>query len=119
MVLADTSVWVDHWRHRNDRLTALLQDDRVIVHPMVLGELALGALRARNDVFADLRELRTSSLAEHDEVLLLIEKDRLWGRGIGWVDVHLVAATLLDGAKLWTLDKQLRRVATDMGISAP
>jgi hypothetical protein len=114
MVLADTSVWVDHWRRGNNGLAALLEEDRIVVHPMVIGELALGALRSRADVLGDLRELRTSTMAEHAEVLELVERRRLWGRGIGWVDAHLLASALLDGVRLWTLDRNLGRVAGGM-----
>jgi hypothetical protein len=115
MVLVDTSVWVDHWRRGNDELAALAEEDRIVVHPMVIGELALGALRSRAEVLGDLRDLRAASMAEHEEVLELVERHKLWGRGIGWVDAHLLASSLLDDVKLWTMDKHLGRVAKDLG----
>ncbi len=116
-VLADTSVWVDHWRRGNDSLATLLEEDRIVVHPMVIGELALGPLRARAEVLNDLRELPAAGTADHDEVLALIERRRLWGRGIGWVDTHLLASALLDGAALWTLDRPLGAVARNLGTA--
>jgi predicted nucleic acid-binding protein len=116
-VLADTSVWVDHWRRGNDSFATLLEEDRIVVHPMVIGELALGPLRSRAEVLNDLRELPAASMAEHDEVLALIERRRLWGRGIGWVDTHLLASALLDGAALWTLDRPLGAVAKNLGTA--
>ena len=115
MVLVDTSVWVDHWRRGNDELAALAEEDRIVVHPMIIGELALGALRSRAEVLGDLRDLRAASMAEHEEVLELVERHKLWGRGIGWVDAHLLASSLLDDVKLWTMDKHLGRVAKDLG----
>jgi len=108
---------VDHWRHGNAAFAGLLEEDRIIMHPMVLGELALGDLRSRADVLTDLAELRAGTLAEHAEVLELVERRRLWGRGIGWVDAHLLASALLDGSRLWTLDRQLRRVAQNLGTN--
>ena len=119
MVLADTSVWVDHWRHGNQELAALLEEDRVVMHPMILGELALGALRSRDEVLGDLQELRSGTMAEHEEVLELVERRKLWGHGIGWVDAHLLASALLDGTRLWTLDRHLSRVAGGLGLTAP
>ena len=115
MVLVDTSVWVDHWRRGNDELAALAEQDRIVVHPMVIGELALGALRSRAEVLGDLRDLRAARMAEPEEVLGLVERHTLWGRGIGWVDAHLLASSLLDDVKLWTMDKHLGRVAKDLG----
>jgi len=115
MVLVDTSVWVDHWRRGNDELAALAEEDRIVVHPMIIGELALGALRSRAEVLGDLRDLRAAGMAEHEEVLELVERHKLWGRGIGWVDAHLLASSLLDDVKLWTMDKHLGRVAKDLG----
>lgn len=117
MVLADSSVWVDHWRRGNHELAALLDADRIVVHPMVIGELALGALRERAETLEDLRELRGGVLAEDEEVMALIERHRLWGRGIGWVDAHLLASALLGGVRLWTLDRPLARVALALGTA--
>jgi predicted nucleic acid-binding protein len=119
IVLADTSVWVDLWRHGNPRLARLLEQGRVVVHPFVLGELALGALTPRAEVLRDLGALDRPRVAEHGEVLALIERVPLWGRGIGWVDAHLLAAALLDRLRLWTLDRRLAFVARELGLAPP
>ena len=115
-VLVDTSVWVDFWRRGNTRLAQLLGQDRVVVHPFILGELALGRLARRADVLRDLQALESSRVAEHDEVLALIDRTPLWGRGIGWVDAHLIASALLDRLHLWTLDQRLASVAASLGV---
>jgi len=116
IVLVDTSVWVEHWRHGLASLAHLLQQDRVLVHPFVLGELALGRLTPRADVLRGLQALDAPRVAEQDEVLTLIEQTPLWGRSIGWVDTHLVASALLEHARLWTLDRPLARVAARLGL---
>ena len=119
IILADTSVWVDLWRHGNARFARLLEQGRVVVHPFVLGELALGAVTPRADVLRDLGTLDAPRVAEHGEVLALIERVPLWGRGIGWVDAHLIASALLDRLRLWTLDRRLGLVARDLGLAPP
>ena len=117
-VLADTSVWIDHWRRRNPKLARLLDGSAVVIHPFVLGEIALGHVTPRAEVLADLGTLESPRVAEHHEVLALIERSRLWGRGIGWVDAHLLASVLLDRIRLWTLDARLARVARELGVAA-
>ena len=119
IILADTSVWVDHWRRGNPRLARLLEHDRVVAHPFVLGEIALGAIRPRADVLRNLQALDSAPLAEHDEVMALVDRTPLWGRGIGWVDAHLLASALLDRLRLWTLDRPLARVADELGVALP
>ena len=117
MILVDTSIWVDHLRRSNAVLTDLLGTRRVLSHPFVVGELSLGGV-AR--AFLDgLRRLPQAPIASHDEVFGFIQNQQLAGRGIGYVDVHLLAATRLIGdAKVWTLDKRLRSVADTMSICA-
>jgi predicted nucleic acid-binding protein len=117
-VLADTSVWIDHWRHGNPRVAQLLEQSSLVVHPFVLGEIALGQITSRTEVLADLAALDAPRVAEQAEVLALIERMRLWGRGIGWVDAHLLASALLDRIRLWSLDRRLARVARDLGVAA-
>ncbi|MGH7548934.1 MAG: PIN domain-containing protein [Gemmatimonadales bacterium] len=119
IVLADTSVWVDHWRRGNPRLARLLEQDRVVVHPFVLGEVALGAITPRADVLRNLEELDAPRIAEHDEVISLVDRTPLWGRGIGWVDAHLLASALLDRLHIWTLDLPLARAAHELGVALP
>lgn len=118
IVLADTSVWLDHWRHGNPRFAELLRQRRVALHPFVLGEIALGTITDRAAVLTRLARLRAPRVAQHAEVLALIERTPLWRRGIGWVDAHLLASTLLEHARLWTLDQPLARVAAELGIAA-
>lgn len=118
MVLADTSVWLDHWRRGNPRLAELLRHSHVVVHPFVRGEIALGAMSERAAVLQRLSELPAARVARLDEVLALIERAPLWRRGIGWVDAHLLASALIDRIHLWTLDRPLARVATELGVAA-
>lgn len=119
MILLDTSVWADHLRHRDDKVFALLDDGEVVMHPFVLGELALGHLHPRADILADLSELPTIHVAEPEEVLLLIERQKLVAVGVGYIDVHLLAAAMsADRCQLWTRDKRLGRIATRLGVAA-
>lgn len=118
-VLADTSVWVDHLRMSNVTLTALLEDERVAVHPFVTGELACGNLRNRQEVLDLLGAMPVAPVATAYEALSFIERHRLMGRGIGYVDVHLLASvSLLSDARLWTLDKRLDAVARGLKLAA-
>lgn len=119
IVLADTSVWVDLWRHGNTRLARLLDQNRVVVHPFVLGEIALGRITPRAEVLRHLEALDAPRVAEYAEVLALIERAPLWGRGIGWVDAHLLASALLDRLRIWTLDRRLALVARDLEVALP
>ena len=119
MILVDTSVWVDHLRAGNDRLTALLTRGEVLGHPFVTGELALGDLRRRDAVLSDLRDLPQAVVASDEEVLYFIDHQMLFGRGIGYVDAHLLAATRLTApAKLWTRDQRLQAVAVALSLAA-
>jgi predicted nucleic acid-binding protein len=116
MILVDTSVWVEHLRAGNDRLKTLLFDEQVLCHRFVIGELACGTLHKRGEILSMLEALPEAQLLEHDEVLSFLEVRRLYGRGIGWVDAHLLASTLLTGCSLWTFDKPLRRVAAALNL---
>lgn len=118
MILVDTSVWIDHLRRGNARLAALLDAGQVVSHPFVIGELACGTLHRRSVVLALLARLPVSTTATHAEALALIETRRLMGRGLGYVDVHLLAATALDDARLWTADKRLDGAARVLGVAA-
>lgn len=118
MILADTSVWVDHLRAGDAELAALLNGSQVLMHPCVLGELACGNLRNRTEVLALLKDLPRAAVATDEEVLFFIERHALMGRGIGYVDAHLLAAvTLAGGARLWTRDKRLRTVADALALA--
>lgn len=119
MILVDTSVWVDHLRVGDTIVEALLESGRVLVHPFVVGELALGKLRQRQAILASLQDLPRANAASDQEVLHFIERYALAGLGIGYVDVHLLAATqLTPGSSLWTRDKRLSAVAERLGLAS-
>jgi predicted nucleic acid-binding protein len=115
-VLIDTSVWVDHFRSANTALSELLVDGVVIVHPFVLGEIAMGNLKRREAVLAGLEALARPVVAADEEVLRLVADRKLNGRGIGWIDAHLLASVLLTGCWLWTRDLRLNAAAEVAGF---
>lgn len=119
MILVDTSIWIHHPRAGEPRLVTLLEESQVLGHACVTGELALGALRRREETLGLLSNLPQARSASHSEVMTLIEIRHLHGLGIGYVDAHLLAATLLtEGARLWTRDKRLATAASDLGHAA-
>ena len=116
MILVDTSVWVDHLRSGDAALAALLERGAVLGHPFVIGEIACGSLTDRGAILALLQHLPMAVVAEADEVLAYLNRHKLHGKGIGYVDVHLLAATALTGgAKVWTRDRRLHAVAHALG----
>ena len=118
MILVDTSVWVDHLRDGTPALAAALEQGRVLTHPFVLGELACGNLKNRSEVLQLLGELPAAPMASDPEALDFIERRALMGRGIGYVDVHLLASVALAGtSQLWTRDKRLAAVAADLELA--
>ena len=118
MILVDTSIWVDHLRTGDPELVALLQDGHVLAHPWVTGELALGHLSRRGEILGLLHNLPQATVATDVEVLTLIDNQHLFGPGIGYVDAHLLAATMLTtDARLWTRDKRLAVVAVQHGLA--
>lgn len=120
MILVDTSVWVGHLRKSDRGLAALLTASSVLMHPFVIGELACGNLRKRDQILALLKDLPRIAVATDDEVLFFIERQTLMARGLGYVDVHLLASAALHGtAKLWTRDKRLRAAADSLGSGQP
>lgn len=120
MILADTSIWIDHLRHGDARLGARLQAGIIACHPLVVAEIALGSLKDRDTVLGLLDQLPRLPLASPEEVRGLIERRRLHGRGIGYVDAALIAACLLaPGATLWTGDRRLGALAAEIGAAAP
>jgi predicted nucleic acid-binding protein len=111
-VLVDTSVWVDHFRQRNDTLVGLLERDQVMVHPLVVGEIACGTPPNRLQTLANLNRLQHTQQASVREVVAFVERERLFGLGCGMVDLLLLASTLMTpGAALWTLDQRLGALA--------
>jgi predicted nucleic acid-binding protein len=117
MILADTSVWVNHFRQGESHLQEALVDGKLLIHPFVVGEIACGNLRGRVRLIHDLRRLPSAVVASHEEVLALLEHHRLFGTGLGWIDAHLLASARLTGCQLWTLDGPLRAAAAGMKVS--
>ena len=113
MVLVDTSVWVDHLRGKPSRLAELLEEGSVVCHPFIIGELACGNIRNRDEILDLLQALPLATAADHAEVLHLLQENRIYGRGLGWVDAHLLASAMLTGCSLWTKDKSLATVAEE------
>jgi predicted nucleic acid-binding protein len=119
VILVDTSIWVHHLRGGDERLAALLDGGEVLAHPFVIGELALGNLRQRNVFLSDLLRLPQADVASDEQVLRLIDRENLYGHGIGYVDAHLLAAARLTAeTKLWTRDRTLNTVAVQLGLAA-
>jgi hypothetical protein len=118
MVLVDASVWISHFRTENPTLRSLLEQNRVSIHPFVIGELACGTIKNRDSVIKLLSMLPHEGLAQHDEVLYLVDNQRLWGSGIGWIDAHLLTSALLSGSTLWTVDRRLANIAKNLKILA-
>jgi len=117
MVLVDTSVWVAHLRQGNSELEMLLNNSEVICHKFVIGELACGNIKNRTEILSLLDALPKATQAKHDEVMRLIENYRLMGLGLGYVDMHLLAATLLTRTPIWTFDKKLNTIATKLKLA--
>jgi hypothetical protein len=117
MVLVDTSVWVAHLRQGNIGLEALLNEGRVVCHPFIVGELACGNLKHRSEILVHLQALPQANPAEHEEVMQFIEHYRLMGKGLGYIDMHLLASALLTKVPLWTLDQKLNGVAVKLELA--
>jgi predicted nucleic acid-binding protein len=116
MVLADTSFWIEHLRHGLPALAELLTEGSVLIHPFIAGELACANIKNRARLLGHLNALPRAAPASHEEVLCLVEEHELWGRGLGWVDAHLLASALLSHCGFWTLDGRLAQLARDMGL---
>lgn len=118
MILVDTSIWIDHLRTADERLTKLLYGGEVLAHPFVIGEIAVGNLAQRDAILADMLDLPKAIVATEWEALDFIGRHRLFGLGIGYVDAHLLAsARLTPDAALWTRDRRLRAVAERLGVA--
>lgn len=116
MILVDTSVWVNHLRQANPRLSQALIDGHVLMHPFVIGEIACGNLQSRPQVLGDLQRLPSAIPADHDEVLGFLDQHRLFGTGITWIDAHLLASARLSNCRLWTLDTRLLTAACTLHL---
>ena len=117
MVITDTSIWVTHLRQGSRQLEKLLIDAEVMCHPFIIGELACGNLKNRNEIISLLQSLPMAPTIEFDEFIFFIERNRLTGSGIGFIDVHLLASAQLTGIPLWTADKRLKSAATKLDLA--
>ena len=117
MVLVDTSVWVAHLRNGSIGLDALLLKGDVVSHPFIIGELACGNLENRSEILALLNALPMATQGEHEEMMQFIENHNLMGRGLGFIDMHLLVSATLNEAALWTLDKSLNQAASKLGLA--
>ena|SRR3989338_5008205 len=111
-VLVDTSVWIDHLQRLNHDLISLLEQNLVLTHPAIIGELACGNLKKRMEVLDYLKFLPPCQEASHEEVFEMVERRNLFGKGLNWIDVHLLASAILSNAHLWTKDKNLKRFSS-------
>ncbi|HEY4482409.1 MAG TPA: type II toxin-antitoxin system VapC family toxin [Candidatus Brocadiaceae bacterium] len=116
MVLVDTSVWVVHLRNGNIGLETLLNEGHVVCHPFIVGELACGNLKNRAEILSLLQALPVATHVEHEEVMKFIEDHALMGKGLGYIDIHLIASAVLTEIPLWTVDKKLSEVSSKLGI---
>lgn len=118
MILVDTAIWIDHLRRSNDQLRGLLEQGRVLIHPHVIGEVALGNLRNRAAILNALQDLPQAVVATDAEVLRFVHQNTLYGIGIGYIDAHLLAAVALSpGARLWTVDQRLLAAGKSLGLA--
>jgi len=118
VIIVDTSIWIDHLHRSEAGLARLLDAGMVAVHPMVVGELAMGSLRDRDEILSLLTALPKATQASHDEVLDLVTRQRLHSRGLSYVDGHLLASALLTpGGALWTRDRRLREASADLQVA--
>ncbi|MEZ5499839.1 MAG: type II toxin-antitoxin system VapC family toxin [Steroidobacteraceae bacterium] len=115
-MLVDTSVWADHLRRGSQPLIRLLEAEQVMTHPFVVGELACGNLARRAEILDMFANLPTLPMADHSEVLHLLETHRLFGTGLGWIDLHLLASVRLADTAFWTHDKRLAAAAKALRI---
>jgi predicted nucleic acid-binding protein len=116
VILVDTSVWIDHFRRTLPLLVRLLEDGEVVLHPFIVGEIALGHLRRRDETVALLGELPALPAADHADALHFAARHGLAGSGIGWADAHLLCAASAGGVAIWTHDRNLRKQAARLGL---
>lgn len=117
MVLVDTSIWIDHLCNNNDQLFELLNDGKVFCHPFIIGELACGNIKNRNEIIAALQALPQSSIIEHDEIMIFIERNQIMGKGLGYIDIAILASSLVTTIPLWTFDQKLNTIAKKFKIN--
>ena len=115
-MLVDTSIWVEHLRQRQPGLVSLLHRGAVECHPFVIGELACGSIARRSEILQLLHRLPSVEAVENEEAMTFVERHRLMRRGVGWVDVHLLASAALEHLQLWTADRRLAAMARSLGL---
>ena len=116
MVLVDTSVWVAHLRIGNIGLETLLNDGQVVCHSLIIGELACGNLKNRHEILSLLQSLPMAAQVDHEEVIKFIDNHQLMGKGLGYIDMHLLASAIITHIPLWTLDERLKDVSSTLGV---
>ena len=120
MILPDTSIWIAHMRDPMPELSQLLETGNVLIHSMIIGEIACGTIHARMNFLSYLQSLPRIGELAHDQVLQEIETGGFMGRGIGYIDAHLLTSVMAQsGAALWTRDQRLKRIAEEMGVVFP
>ena len=112
-VLVDTSIWIDHFRKQNLKLISLLEQNLVLIHTAIIGEIACGHMKRRTEVLEYLKYLPRCQEAMSQEVLEMIEHRSLYGKGLNWIDVNLLASAILSGGELWTKDRKLAHATSD------
>jgi predicted nucleic acid-binding protein len=117
MILADTSVWIDHLRKTDQKLFDILQKGEVCIHPFIIGEIACGNLSNRVEIIDLLRALPEVLVASDDEILQFIENRQLYGKGLGYIDIHLLASAFINKVSFWTRDKRLSRIYSDLNLN--
>ena len=117
MVLVNTSIWVVHLRNGNIGLETLLNEGHAVCHPFIVGEIACGNLKNRAEILSLLQSLPVATHVEHEEVMKFIEDHTLMGKGLGFIDIHLIASAILTEIPLWTVDKRLNEVSSKLGIA--
>jgi predicted nucleic acid-binding protein len=116
MVLVDTSVWINHFKRKDIKLSGLLEEGNVVIHTFIIGELSCGKIKNRAEILALLQNLPRISILTLDEYLLFIENNKLMGKGLGFVDIHLLGSSVLTGNKLFTYDKKLAEIANSLHL---
>ena len=116
-MLVDTAVWIDHLRRGDPTLVGLLEQVQVAVHPFIVGEVACGHLVNRGEILGALEALPKAPVVEHSAVLAFVERNALMGRGLGWVDMHLLASASASGERILTRDRRLQIAARDLGLA--
>lgn len=114
MILIDTSVWIDHFRSPNGLLSELLGNEQVLLHPFVIGEIACGNLKHREEILTLMQSLPSAAKVDDREILFFIERRSLMGSGIGLVDMHLLASCMNEPCSIWTFDKRLHKAAVEL-----